>query len=106
MGEASSSAPSAPRADTRIMTAPFEDREGWEMSALALDGSVYLEQWEDRDSPNYKCVPHIPAALTADPRTTPRGHFKATWATRTRRTQRFLQAGRRKRASPRAGPGR
>lgn len=28
------------------MTAPFEDREGWEMTALALDGSVYLEQYE------------------------------------------------------------
>jgi RAT1-interacting protein len=27
----------------RIMTAPFEDREGWEMTAMALDGSVYLE---------------------------------------------------------------
>ena len=25
------------------MTAPFEDREGWEMTALALDGSVYIE---------------------------------------------------------------
>ncbi|BEJ00674.1 hypothetical protein CcaverHIS631_0505310 [Cutaneotrichosporon cavernicola] len=38
---------------TRIMTAPFEDREGWEMRALALDGSVYLEIWEDRDSADY-----------------------------------------------------
>lgn len=28
---------------TRIMTAPFEDREGWEMTALAVDGSVYVE---------------------------------------------------------------
>lgn len=35
------------------MTAPFEDREGWEMNALALDGSVYLEQWEDRDGVQY-----------------------------------------------------
>jgi RAT1-interacting protein len=26
------------------MTAPFEDRDGWEMTALALDGSVYIEQ--------------------------------------------------------------
>ncbi|GMK55772.1 hypothetical protein CspeluHIS016_0208280 [Cutaneotrichosporon spelunceum] len=34
---------------TRIMTAPFEDREGWEMRALALGGSVYLEQWEERE---------------------------------------------------------
>ncbi|WWD06912.1 hypothetical protein V865_005009 [Kwoniella europaea PYCC6329] len=28
---------------TRIMTAPYEDREGWEMTAIALDGSVYIE---------------------------------------------------------------
>ncbi|WWC98132.1 hypothetical protein V866_005023 [Kwoniella sp. B9012] len=28
---------------TRIMTAPYEDREGWEMTAIALDGSVYVE---------------------------------------------------------------
>ncbi|TXT14860.1 uncharacterized protein COLE_01053 [Cutaneotrichosporon oleaginosum] len=38
---------------TRIMTAPFEDREGWEMSALALDGSVYLEQYENKDNVQY-----------------------------------------------------
>lgn len=43
------------------MTAPFEDREGWEMNALALDGSVYLEQYEDRDSAqnSYKWVPSL-----------------------------------------------
>lgn len=35
------------------MTAPFEDREGWEMNALALDGSVYLEQFENRDNVQY-----------------------------------------------------
>lgn len=29
----------------RLMTAPFE-RDGWEMTALALDGSVYLELHE------------------------------------------------------------
>ncbi|OCF79056.1 hypothetical protein I204_01000 [Kwoniella mangroviensis CBS 8886] len=28
---------------TKIMTAPYEDREGWEMTAIALDGSVYIE---------------------------------------------------------------
>jgi RAT1-interacting protein len=41
------------------MTAPFEDREGWEMSVLALDGSVYLEQYENRDNVqySYKCAP-------------------------------------------------
>jgi hypothetical protein len=27
----------------RIMTAPFEEREGWEMTAIPLDGSVYIE---------------------------------------------------------------
>ncbi|KAK4685237.1 RAT1-interacting protein, partial [Tremellales sp. Uapishka_1] len=26
------------------MVAPFEEREGWEMTAVALDGSVYIEQ--------------------------------------------------------------
>ncbi|WVR08944.1 hypothetical protein IAU60_006003 [Kwoniella sp. DSM 27419] len=31
---------------TRMMTAPFEHREGWEMDAVALDGSVYVEQHE------------------------------------------------------------
>lgn len=25
------------------MTAPFEDREGWEMTAIPLDGSIYIE---------------------------------------------------------------
>ncbi|WVF65405.1 hypothetical protein IAT40_000132 [Kwoniella sp. CBS 6097] len=28
---------------TRIMTAPYEPREPWEMTAIALDGSVYVE---------------------------------------------------------------
>ncbi|WRT69205.1 uncharacterized protein IL334_006189 [Kwoniella shivajii] len=28
---------------TRLMVAPYEDREGWEMTAVALDGSVYIE---------------------------------------------------------------
>ncbi|KAL7421087.1 decapping endonuclease targeting mRNA [Cryptotrichosporon argae] len=28
---------------TRLMTAPWEDKEGWEMTALALDGSIYVE---------------------------------------------------------------
>jgi len=31
------------------MTAPFEDREGWEMTALALDGSVYIELHDPPD---------------------------------------------------------
>ena len=34
---------------TRIMTAPFEDREGWEMTAIALDGSVYVELHDPPD---------------------------------------------------------
>ncbi len=25
------------------MTAPFEDSEGWEMTAIPLDGSIYVE---------------------------------------------------------------
>jgi len=28
------------------MTAPFEDREGWEMTAVPLDGSVYVELYD------------------------------------------------------------
>ncbi|WWD21178.1 hypothetical protein CI109_105662 [Kwoniella shandongensis] len=35
---------------TRIMTAPFEDRDGWEMTAIALDGSVYLEEHDPPES--------------------------------------------------------
>ncbi|WWC63877.1 uncharacterized protein I303_106482 [Kwoniella dejecticola CBS 10117] len=34
---------------TRIMTAPYEDREGWEMTAIALDGSVYVELHDPPD---------------------------------------------------------
>ena len=35
-----------PSTDGRIMTAPYEDREGWEMTAVPLAGSVYLENYE------------------------------------------------------------
>lgn len=28
------------------MTAPFEEREGWGMTAVALDGSIYLELYD------------------------------------------------------------
>ncbi|KAL1407664.1 decapping endonuclease targeting mRNA [Vanrija albida] len=31
---------------TRILTAPYEERDGWEMDALALGGSVYLELYD------------------------------------------------------------
>ncbi|RXK35825.1 hypothetical protein M231_06919 [Tremella mesenterica] len=34
---------------TRLMTAPFEEREGWEMTAIALDGSIYIEQHDPPD---------------------------------------------------------
>ena len=33
------------------MTAPFEDREGWEMTAIPLDGSIYIEL---RDPPEVR----------------------------------------------------
>lgn len=35
----------------RIMTAPFEhrDEEKWEMTAIALDGSVYIELYDPPD---------------------------------------------------------
>ncbi|KAK8844162.1 hypothetical protein IAR55_006956 [Kwoniella newhampshirensis] len=35
---------------TRIMTAPFEDRDGWQMTAIALDGSVYLELYDPSEA--------------------------------------------------------
>lgn len=28
------------------MAAPFEEREGWEMTAVALNGSVYMELYD------------------------------------------------------------
>jgi RAT1-interacting protein len=34
------------RTDERLMAAPFEEREGWEMTAVALNGSVYLEHYD------------------------------------------------------------
>jgi RAT1-interacting protein len=39
------------QADGRIMTAPFEhrDEEKWEMTAIALDGSVYVELHDPPD---------------------------------------------------------
>jgi RAT1-interacting protein len=44
----------------RMMTAPFEDREGWEMSALALDGSVYVELYDPPEvrAKRYASVEH------------------------------------------------
>ncbi|WWC91055.1 uncharacterized protein L201_005996 [Kwoniella dendrophila CBS 6074] len=34
---------------TRIMTAPYNDREAWDMTAIALDGSVYIELYDPPD---------------------------------------------------------
>ncbi|AAW44182.1 enzyme regulator, putative [Cryptococcus deneoformans JEC21] len=31
---------------TRLITMPYETRDPWEMTAIALDGSVYLELWD------------------------------------------------------------
>ncbi|ODO06127.1 protein RAI1 [Cryptococcus wingfieldii CBS 7118] len=31
---------------TRLLTSPYETRDGWEMTAFALDGSVYLELYD------------------------------------------------------------
>jgi hypothetical protein len=28
---------------SRLLTAAYNDRDGWEMNAMALDGNVYLE---------------------------------------------------------------
>lgn len=30
----------------RLLTMPYETRDPWEMTAVALDGSVYLESWD------------------------------------------------------------
>lgn len=30
----------------RLLTMPYEMRDSWEMTAIALDGSVYLELWD------------------------------------------------------------
>lgn len=32
--------------DVRLMAAPFEENEGWEMTAVALNGTVYVEYYE------------------------------------------------------------
>ncbi|ORX39312.1 RAI1 like PD-XK nuclease-domain-containing protein [Kockovaella imperatae] len=34
---------------TRIMTAPFEERDGWEMTAIPLGGSIYVELHDPPD---------------------------------------------------------
>lgn len=31
---------------SRLITMPYETRDPWEMTAIALDGSVYLELWD------------------------------------------------------------
>jgi hypothetical protein len=46
------------------MTAPFEDRDGWEMTALALDGSVYIEQ---HDPPEIRSKRYVIPYLDHDP---------------------------------------
>ena len=32
---------------TKLMTALYETREGWEMQAMVLDGVLYLEEYRD-----------------------------------------------------------
>jgi RAT1-interacting protein len=29
--------------EERILTAPYEDREGWEMNVMQVNGTMYLE---------------------------------------------------------------
>jgi len=41
------------------MTAPFQDREGWEMTALALDGSVYIELHDPPEIRSKRSAAHI-----------------------------------------------
>jgi RAT1-interacting protein len=38
----------------RLLTAAFNDRDGWEMNALALDGNVYLEDHVTDEAINRK----------------------------------------------------
>ena len=42
-------------ADRSIMTAPFEDREGWEMNCVALADSVYMEQYDPPEVRAKRC---------------------------------------------------
>ncbi|RSH76626.1 Protein rai1 [Apiotrichum porosum] len=39
---------------TRIMTAPFEDRDGWEMNCVPLGGSIYLELDDPPEKRSYR----------------------------------------------------
>jgi len=32
---------------TKLMSALYEDREGWEMQAMVLDGVLYLEEYRE-----------------------------------------------------------
>lgn len=40
--------------DYRIMTAPFEDRDGWEMNCVPLGGSIYLELDDPPEKRSYR----------------------------------------------------
>ena len=79
----------------RIMTAPFEDREGWEMTALALDGSVYIEL---HDPPDIRAkrsglvfLAQKRHPTTAGKSNSPLGHGSHTWAMHTRLFRRSLR---------------
>lgn len=62
------------------MTAPFE-RDGWEMTAMALDGSVYLELFEPPDQRRQKYVAQYKA--WANRLTVVRKNEQSAWAVNT-----------------------
>ena len=40
----------------RILTAPYEDRDGWEMNVMLLSGTLYLEEHSSEAVLHRKCV--------------------------------------------------
>ncbi|WVQ73673.1 hypothetical protein IAR50_003253 [Cryptococcus sp. DSM 104548] len=63
---------------TRLLTSPYESRDGWEMTAFALDGSVYLELY---DPPEARATKKKSEASWA--RQAYMGYSYESWSTRT-----------------------
>lgn len=72
------------------MTAPFEERDGWEMTAVPLDGSVYIELHDPPDVRQKRQVVS-PAELISGKKIRVRGRGKHTWATPSNRTRQYLR---------------
>jgi RAT1-interacting protein len=49
----------------RILTAPYEERDGWEMNIMCVDGVLYFEEHLDEARLREKCVPfHLVLSYT------------------------------------------